>query len=51
MGAFLIGLVSYIFMFYLFGFGGGMLIDMTNTEYKKMLKNSFLRPIIKKLIY
>ena len=46
--AFTIGLLSYIIMFYLFGFGGGMLINMSNSKFNKMVKTSILKPIIVK---
>lgn len=42
---FIIGLLSYIIMFYLFGFGGGMLVNMPKKKYNKMVKNSILKPV------
>lgn len=47
MVTFLIGLMCYIIMFYLFGFGSGMLIDMSTKDYNKMIKTTILKPIIK----
>ena len=42
---FIIGLLSYIIMFYLFGFGQGMLVNMPKSKYNKMVKTSILKPI------
>jgi hypothetical protein len=42
---FIIGLLSYIIMFYLFGFGSGMLISMPKKKYNKMVKTSLLKPV------
>jgi len=47
--AFLTGLICYIFMYYLFGFGGGMLISMHKNEYNNMLKTTLLKPLPKNL--
>jgi len=44
---FLIGLISYLIMFYLFGFGGGMLVPMKHKDLRSMEKHSLLETVKK----